>query len=325
MLRAATSAPETSNIHFYCSSEGNAGLACATTAATLNRKATIVLPVKASPVVTAKLRALGADLIYHGTNWAEADGHLRNVVLSNHDPDSVPVYVPPFNHPDIWTGAATLVDEIVAQLPSISRSSPQDTVDSTSGQHPVIDGIICNVGGGGLLNGVMEGLERMETPLLGHDGKPTKVLAIETIGADSLNSSVKKGEHVTLPGITSIALSLGAIKVSDKTWEWAEKYAALGGGKGGDKKLISATVTDAEAAMACVRFADDARMLVEVSCGATMATAYNGDLRRYIGGEGISDEEWREKNVVMVVCGGNNTNLGTLERYRELYGTAFDR
>ena len=91
------------------------------------------------------------------------------------------------------------------------------------------------------------------------------MLAIETIGADSLNSSVRKGEHVTLPGITSIATSLGATKVSDKTWEWAERHAAIGGRKNSDKKLISATVTDREAAIACVRFADDARMLVEVA------------------------------------------------------------
>lgn len=338
MLLAAASAPPSSKIHFYCSSEGNAGLACATTASTLKLPATIVLPTKASPVVIDKLHALGAETVKAGANWPEADSHLRNVCLKRHenDPDSQvqPIYVPPFNHPDIWAGASSLVDEIVDQLPGIEKSSPHDviledgsvTTNGSNGvgekKQPIIDAIVCNVGGGGLLNGVMEGLERREIPLVGHDGRPTRVLALETIGADSLNSSAKKGEHVTLPGMTSIAASLGATRVSDKTWEWAEKYAL--GGEGKEKKLISATVTDGEAAMACVRFADDARMLVEVSCGATLATVYNGDLRRYLG-SGLSDEEWRKKNVVMVVCGGNNTNLATLERYREMYGGAFDK
>ncbi|KAM7219978.1 Tryptophan synthase beta subunit-like PLP-dependent enzyme [Rhypophila decipiens] len=339
MLLAASSSPEDSKreIHFYCSSEGNAGLACATTAATLNKKATIVLPVTASPVVIDKLLALGAEVIKAGTNWPEADAHLRNVCLGkSHDSQVQAIYVPPFDHVDIWSGAATLVDEIATQLPAVLRKSPHEVIlddhqdDQTRQQQPVIDAIVCNVGGGGLLNGVMEGLERRKIPLVGHDGLPTKVLALETIGADSLNVSVKRGEHSTLPVITSIAKSLGATRVSRRTWEWAEKYSSLGGGGGAqdeeeEKKLISATVTDGEAALACVKFADDARMLIEVSCGATIATVYNGDLRKYLGGKDISDEEWRKRNVVLVVCGGNNTNLETMERYREEYGGAFDK
>ncbi|KAK4217113.1 tryptophan synthase beta subunit-like PLP-dependent enzyme [Rhypophila decipiens] len=332
MLLVASSSPEDSKkeIHFYCSSEGNAGLACATTAATLNKKATIVLPVTASPVVIEKLVALGAEVIKAGTNWPEADAHLRNVCLGqSHDSQVQAIYVPPFDHADIWSGAATLVDEIATQLPAVLKKSPHEVIldDDQERQQPVIDAIVCNVGGGGLLNGVMEGLERRKIPLVGHDGLPTKVLALETIGADSLNVSVKRGTHSTLPGITSIAKSLGATRVSRRTWEWAEKYSALGGGGAQDeeKKLISATVTDGEAALACVKFADDARMLIEVSCGATIATVYNGDLRKYLGGKDTSDEEWRKRNVVLVVCGGNNTNLETMERYREEYAGAFDK
>ncbi|KAM7196457.1 Tryptophan synthase beta subunit-like PLP-dependent enzyme [Rhypophila sp. PSN 637] len=327
---AASSSPE-KEIHFYCSSEGNAGLACATTAATLNKKATIVLPVTASPVVIDKLLALGAQVIKAGTNWPEADAHLRNVCLAESRDSQVvqAIYVPPFDHADIWSGAATLVDEIATQLPAVLRKSPHEVIldDQDQTRQPVIDAIVCNVGGGGLLNGVMEGLERRKIPLVGHDGLPTKVLALETIGADSLNVSVKRGEHSTLPGITSIAKSLGATKVSRRTWEWAEKYSSLGGGAQDEEeeKLISATVTDGEAALACVKFADDARMLIEVSCGATIATVYNGDLRKYLGGKDISDEEWRKRNVVLVVCGGNNTNLETMERYREEYAGAFDK
>lgn len=37
-------------------------------------------------------------------------------------------------------------------------------------------------------------------------------------------------------------------------------------------------------------------------------------------GEGLSDQEWAQKNVVVVVCGGSNINLEMLEKYRKTFG-----
>ncbi|KAK3906565.1 tryptophan synthase beta subunit-like PLP-dependent enzyme [Staphylotrichum tortipilum] len=288
-------------VHFFCSSGGNAGLACATTAVTLGQPATIVVPTSTSDFMVRKLRGLGAEVVQTGATWAEADGFLRETFLGKGKEDGVKaVYVPPFDHEDIWTGAATMVDEIAGEFGVGGRFAGRGGVDA----------VVCNVGGGGLLNGVMEGLERNRKRLGGRGHEGVRVLAVETVGADSLNASVRAGELVTLPGITSIATSLGARRVSEKTWEWAQRA-----GKG----LVSATVTDAEAAGACVRFLDDARILIEVACGATMATAYNGDLRRYLG-EGLTDEEWARRNVVMVVCGGSNVSWEILEKYKATYG-----
>jgi L-serine/L-threonine ammonia-lyase len=295
MFRAAAAHPS-QNVHFFCSSEGNAGLACATSAIALGAKTTIVVPVTAAPAVIKRLRdVLGATVVQTGENWPEADAYLRTVLLApeNQPPNTVAVYVPPFDHPDIWAGAAIMIDEIALQMP------PNTPVDA----------IACSVGGGGLLNGVMEGLER-HGKRLGRYGLPPKVLALETIGADSLNASVRAGEHVKLPAITSIAKSLGATRVSAKSWEWATTR----------ENLISSTVTDAEAALACVRFLDDMRILVEPACGATVVTAYNGDLRRHVG-KGLSDDEWATRNVVLVVCGGSNANLDVIQAYRETYST----
>ncbi|KXX73051.1 Serine dehydratase-like [Madurella mycetomatis] len=272
-------------VHFYCSSGGNAGLACATTATALGAPATIVVPTSTSAFMVAKLHELGAEVIQTGASWAEADAYLRETFLHPEGPgkESGPaekrVYVPPFDHPDIWSGASTLVDEIVNEM--LARERP----------------------GGGL--------ERHRGLLLaaGQRGPP-KVLAVETVGAESLHASIQAGEMVTLPSITSIATSLGARRVSDKTWEWVARAQ-------GD--LISATVTDKEAAMACVRFLDDARILIEVACGATVATAYNGGLRRYLG-KGLTDEDWGKRNVVLVVCGGSNISWEILEKYKKTYG-----
>jgi len=52
------------------------------------------------------------------------------------------VFIPPFDHPDIWEGNSTIIDEIKADL----KEKPT--------------AIVCSVGGGGLLNGIALGLER---------------------------------------------------------------------------------------------------------------------------------------------------------------------
>lgn len=294
---------EEGEIHFYCSSGGNAGLACATAAAALSRRddgvrctCTIVVPLSTAAHMVAKLRAIGATVHQVGADWAAADAHLREELLAR-DADAG-VYVPPFDHPHVWEGAATMVDEIVRQ---------------TAGRG--IDAIVCSVGGGGLLNGIMEGVEARSREKKGWSsgGKPPHVLAVETRGADSLDASVRAGELVTLPAITSVATSLGARRVSARTLEWALS------GRQPPHRLDTLVVSDRDAVAGAVRFADDARMLVEVACGAAVAPVYNGDLRRVLG-PGLSDAEWAARNVVLVICGGSNVTLETLRGYCEKFG-----
>lgn len=57
------------------------------------------------------------------------------------------------------------------------------------------DLVVVSVGGGGLMNGVLEGLHRV-----GWSSVP--VLAMETLGADSLNACVKAGQWVALDNIS---------------------------------------------------------------------------------------------------------------------------
>ncbi|KAI0169651.1 pyridoxal-phosphate dependent enzyme [Hypoxylon sp. FL1284] len=289
------------NVHFYCSSGGNAGLAAATSAAVLGQPCTIVVSMRTNARMMDKIRLLGAEVHQAGAHWAEADAYLRTELLAK---DPAGVYVPPFDHPAIWAGASTLVAELAAQLPPAS----------------VLDAVVCNCGGGGLLCGIMEGVEKhfpssssssssSSSASSGSDARP-KVLAAETAGADSLAASVRAGALVTLPGITSAATSLGAPRVAARAFRWASERPDL---------LKSVVVSDAEAVAAAARFADDARMLVEVACGATLATLYNGALRRAVGA-GDSDEEWRRRNVVVIVCGGSDVSLEILAAYKEKFG-----
>ncbi|RJE16404.1 l-serine dehydratase, partial [Aspergillus sclerotialis] len=64
-----------------------------------------------------KLHDAGAaDVIQHGASWFEADTYLRETFIDNQDGSGSGsrrnIYVPPFDHPEIWNGAATLVPEI---------------------------------------------------------------------------------------------------------------------------------------------------------------------------------------------------------------------
>jgi len=290
--QALSRATHPDRVHFYSSSGGNAGLAVVHAANALGRPSTVVVPLSTKAMMVAKIRAAGAEeVVQFGTTWKEADGFLREVVVRRaEERGEEPVYCPPFDHGDVWEGNATMVEEMREQ--------------STEEEGPSV--VVCSVGGGGLFNGIVQGLEKQEA------WAQTTVLAVETQGADSLAQSLEKGELVTLPGITSLATSLGATTVSERTFVLASKYRATG-------RVKTTVLTDAEAAMGCWRFADDERMLVELACGVSVALCYGGRLKRALG-----RPVRKEEKVVIVVCGGQNVTVAMVEEWRKQFGDLDD-
>ncbi|KAA8575230.1 hypothetical protein EYC84_004420 [Monilinia fructicola] len=108
LLRSLPASP-TTPVHFYCSSGGNAGLACAHAAFSLQRPCTIVVPMTTSSHMISKIQLLNAEVVQTGKHWSEADRYLREELLAK---DRTGVYVPPFNHPDIWAGNSGVMTEI---------------------------------------------------------------------------------------------------------------------------------------------------------------------------------------------------------------------
>jgi L-serine/L-threonine ammonia-lyase len=204
------------------SSGGNAGLAAATVAQQLDLACTVVVPTTTKPHVIAKLRNdLQATVIVHGVVWDEADTHARQLVAA--DPTAI-AYVPPYENELLWTGHSTVVDEIYQQ-----------------GLDPAA--IIVSVGGGGLLCGVLEGLQRHQhhhhhqhnsnhgdnDAHAATSGEETfsggcRVIAAETVGASSFAQAFREKRLVRLPAITSIATSLGALQVSPSALSRAINY-----------------------------------------------------------------------------------------------------
>jgi L-serine/L-threonine ammonia-lyase len=121
-------------------------------------------------------RSYGAEVIVHGSVWDEADKKAHELCESV---DSS-FYVPPFNHPLVWAGNASLIDELAEQF---------------NGTVP--DCMIASVGGGGLIIGIIEGMIRH-----GWMQRNVKIIAVETEGADCFSKSIKANQVVTLDLIT---------------------------------------------------------------------------------------------------------------------------
>ncbi len=249
---------------FISSSGGNAGYAVAYAGRELGVDATVVVPETTAPEVRRRIEEQGAEVIVHGSVWDETHRHAMTLAR-----EETSGYIPPFDHPSLWKGHATIVDELAGQC-----AKP--------------DAVILSVGGGGLLCGVLEGLHR-------NDWEDVPVIAVETEGAASFHESVVRGEPVTLPGITSIATSLGAKRVADKALEWTRRH-----------EIHSITVTDRASVNACLRFADDQRVLVEPACGASLSVVYDPP-----------EVVQSARTILVIVCGGIGATLSKLTHWKE--------
>jgi L-serine/L-threonine ammonia-lyase len=246
---------------FICSSGGNAGLAVAYAGRKLSVPVMVVVPETTSERAKELIRQEGAEVVVHGRVWNDSNAYALAQV------QATDAYLHPFDDPLIWRGHAGMMDEI-----------------ARSGLKP--DLVVLSVGGGGLLCGVVEGLERNGW----HD---TPVAAVETLGADSYAQALQAGRPVKLPAITSIATTLGAAQVCDQAVEWSRCHP-----------IESLTVSDRSAVAACRAFLDDHRLLVEPACGAALAAVY--EQAPVLSGR---------TTVLVIVCGGAGATLEQLRAW----------
>ena len=164
---------------FVCSSGGNAGLAAACAGRILGVPVVVVVPETATARAIALLRAEMAEVIVHGASWQEANGMALDMLRP------ADAFIHPFDDPLAWQGHATLIEEV-----------------ARSGYRP--EAIVLSVGGGGLLCGVMEGLQQ-------RDWLDIPVIAVETEGAASLNAAGRSRiEQVGMP-VVGTSLTPGQI------------------------------------------------------------------------------------------------------------------
>lgn len=228
------------------SSGGNAGNAVAHAGHRLGIPVKVFVPSTTKKMMIDKLQAKGAEVIVAGENWNAADAKAREAVQEAGGEKNC-LYCPPFDHPLIWEGNASLMHEIAAKVNEIGQ----------------VDAVVVSVGGGGLLCGIQAGIES-----LGWIDKTT-IVAIETDGAASFAAAKARGEVVKLDKIDSVATSLGALAVSTQTLK-------------SPVNVESVVVSDSEAVESCLKYADASRSLVEPACGAALSAIYSPRVKEII-------------------------------------------
>ncbi len=154
-------------------SAGNHAQGVAYAAKAYGCKAVIVMPTTTPLMKVNRTKSYGAEVVLYGDVYDEAAAHAKQLAE-----EKGYTFIHPFDDPVVATGQGTIAMEIIKEL-------------------PIVDYILVPVGGGGLATGVST-LAKMLNPKI-------KVIAVEPAGANCLQASLKAGEPVTLPTISTIA------------------------------------------------------------------------------------------------------------------------
>ncbi|HZD11146.1 MAG TPA: threonine/serine dehydratase [Candidatus Binatia bacterium] len=232
-------------------SGGNHGLALAYIARRLGATATVYLPVGTPRVKIEAIRALDARVVLHGEAWDDANQRALEVAR-----ETGQTYVHPFDSPQMMAGAGTIVLELEEQ------------------QEP-FDLIVVSIGGGGLIAGILSAVQQLRPA--------TRVVGVETVGADSMYQSLQAGELVELPAITSIVESLGARRVGEVPFGLVQRYA---------EDVV--TVSDTQATEAVASLLMEEKLLAEPATACCLAALALGKILVAPG-----------ERVAVILCGAN--------------------
>lgn len=314
--------PET---HIIAASGGNAGLAAAESAKRLGLKCTVVVPKRTEASVVERLKELGAQ-VENGTADVLDDADQLARAMAQVDPKGV--YVHPFESLETALGHASIVPEIRDQL--LAAGIPDGRPDV----------VTCSVGGGGLLRGIIHGINTTieQHPTFASPRKP-RLVACQDFGAHSFGASFNQwlrsadgdeaGSVVSLSAITSQATSLGAKSCSAAALAAAIQYSRserivddLDAPPPRAPHLSTVIVDDAISASACWQFDRDHQLMVEMACGAALSPIYLP--QRILNAVLDPEEEWpgERLTVVVVVCGGSKVDREMLGTYEREYGEA---
>lgn len=252
---------------FVASSGGNAGLSLAYACRHLGATVHVVVPASTNPRMRALIADEGATVDVYGATWQEAHGFAG--ALAEREGA---VYVSPFDDPLLWTGHATMIDECAGEM-----AEP--------------DWVVAAVGGGGLLCGIMEGMER-------NGWSQTKFLAAETHGAASYAEAMAHGELVTIDAIDSIATSLGARRVAQEAFTWSQR-----------RQVTSHLCSDGQAVAAAKALADAFQVIVEPACGAALSAVFEDSPALASAG-----------TILVIVCGGAGVDGAAFAKYLAQFG-----
>ena len=211
-------------------SSGNHGQAVAYAARRLGLPAVVVMPVTAPDVKIAGARGFGAEVLREGTTSVE-----RKARAEHEAQERGLAIVPPFDHPDIIAGQATVGNEVLEGCPGVNR-------------------VYVPIGGGGLVAGVAAAVK--------HVRPGVQIIGVEPVNAATMTASLGAGRPVTLETVSSVADGLLPMRPGDLTFAHTQAFV--------DEVV---TVSDDEIERAVAWLFRHAKLVVEPSGAASVAAA----------------------------------------------------
>lgn len=168
-------------------SSGNHGQAVAFAAQRLGLRAVIVMPETAPRTKVEGVKRWGGEAVFAGRT--SEDRYRRATELAEADGLTM---IPPFDHPDVIAGQATIALELLEQLPEVAW-------------------IAAPVGGGGLAAGIAAALAAVQPAV--------RLVTVEPEGSAALAAALRAGRIVRLERTASIADGLLPLSVGRLNFE----------------------------------------------------------------------------------------------------------
>lgn len=217
------------------SSAGNHAQGVALAARELGIRATIFMPNGAALPKLQATRGYGADVVLHGDVFDETNAAARDFAES-----SGGVFIPPFDHPDVVAGQATLGLEILEQVPDVRT-------------------VVVPIGGGGLISGIAASLA------LAVPERDIRVIGVQASSAAAYPVSLEAGEIVTVAVGPTIADGIAVARPGTLNFEIISRTV--------DEVV---TVRDDDISRALVILLERAKLVVEPAGAAGVAALLSG-------------------------------------------------
>ena len=181
--------PEQQQRGVIAASAGNHAQALAYQGKLLGIPATVVMPKFAPLIKIGNCQKLGANVVLHGKDFAEAKAHAHE--LGN---ERGLAYIDGYDDPAIIAGQGTMGLEIVEQVPDL-------------------DAVVVPVGGGGLLAGVALAVKTLRPK--------ARIIAVEAEYVASFAAAVREGKPVRIDTRPTLADGLAIAQIGSNAFATA--------------------------------------------------------------------------------------------------------
>ncbi len=174
-------------------SAGNHAQGVALSAAALNIKAMIVMPITTPLIKIDAVKKLGAHIVLYGDSFDDSYDYALKISKKEDR-----VFIHPFNDPLVIAGQGTVAKEIVEQF----NNKP--------------DFFFIPVGGGGLISGMSMYLKKYYPHC--------KIFGVESDDAPTLHNSLKFGKPTSLSEVGLFVDGCAVKTIGDETYRISQKY-----------------------------------------------------------------------------------------------------